>query len=256
MMIRINKYIILFISFIFCQDDSLIDIYWNPEYPHKNESIVIYADVSNTKYFKYSHQMNIHLSLDGENYSTYPMFRNYNDGLFIWKYEYTLNENIYFQIDNNYDFNDAVNINTIEISNKLNLFEKIDLLLIDKKYEDCISELKHIINQNTGSSNAAKAEYMIAEIFLNDFEKYAIAANLYKRIISNYPNDYEEVKKSMFTLGYIYANYLDYYSDAIFIYSEFKRKYPNDDLISSINYELQNLAKINKEIESLLNSSK
>ena len=60
----------------------------------------------------------------------------------------------------------------------------------------------------------------------------------------------------MFTLGYIYANYLDYYSDAIFIYSEFKRKYPNDDLISSINYELQNLAKINKEIESLLNSSK
>ena len=53
-----------------------------------------------------------------------------------------------------------------------------------------------------------------------------------------------------------YANYLDYYSDAILLYEEFKKTYPNDDLINSIDYELQNLSKFDKEIKSLLNSSK
>lgn len=255
-MIRKNNYIISFIfSFIFCQDYSLMNIYWNPEYPNKNESIVIYVDVSDTDYFKYSYQMNIHLSLDGKNYSTYPMYRDYNEGLFVWKYEYILDQNIYFQIDNNYSFNN-ISINIIELVDNPDTFKKINLLLAEKKYEECIGKLKNIINNNFGTPNAAKAEYMIAEIFLNDFEKYAIAANLYETIISSYPNHYAEVKKSMFTLAYIYANYLDYYTDAILIYNEFKNKYPNDDLISSIDYELQNLTKIDKEIKALLNSSK
>ena len=256
MMIRKNNYIILFIlSFIFCQDYSLMNIYWNPEYPNKNESVVIYADVSEADYFKYSYQMNIHLSLDGKNYSTYPMYRDYNEGLFVWKYEYILDQNIHFQIDNNSTFNN-ISINSIELVDNSDTFKKIDLLLAEKKYEECIGELKHIINSNLGTPNAAKAEYMIAEIFLNDFEKYAIAANFYETIISSYPSHYDEVKKSMFTLAYIYANYLDYYTDAILIYNEFKNKYPNDDLISSIDYELQNLTKIEKEIKALLNSSK
>jgi hypothetical protein len=232
-----------------------MNIYWNPEYPNKNESIVIYVDVSDTDYFKYSYQMNIHLSLDGKNYSTYPMYRDYNEGLFVWKYEYILDQNIYFQIDNNYSFNN-ISINIIELVDNPDTFKKINLLLAEKKYEECIGKLKNIINNNFGTPNAAKAEYMIAEIFLNDFEKYAIAANLYETIISSYPNHYAEVKKSMFTLAYIYANYLDYYTDAILIYNEFKNKYPNDDLISSIDYELQNLTKIDKEIKALLNSSK
>ena len=255
-MIRINNYIILCaISFVFCQDYSLMNIYWTPEYPNKNQSITIHADVVDADYFKYSYQMNIHLSLDGKNYSTYPMLRDYNKGLFIWTYEYTLDESIYFQIDNNISFNNT-NVNTIDIVNSSDIFKKINLSLIEKKYEESIGKLEAIISRNIGKPDAAKAEYMIAEIFLNDFEEYEIAANRYNKIISNYPSHYEEVKKSMFTLAYIYANYLDYYTDAILIYNQFKNKYPNDDLISSIDYELQNLVKINQEIKSLLNSSK
>ena len=110
-----------------------------------------------------------------------------------------------------------------------------------------------IIESNQGSQIAAEAEYVYAEIYLNDFEEYKAAASYYKKIIEENPKSYNVVKKSMFTLAYIYANHLDYYTDAIDTYERFKKEYPDDDLIVSINYELENLYKQNKNIKYLLN---
>ena len=256
-MIKINKitFIILLYSFIACQDYSLMDIYWEPEFPSKGNEVTIYADVSNADFFKYSYQMNIHLSVDGKEYSTYAMLRDYNKGLFVWTYKYKINQDTDFQIDNNYGFND-IDTHFIKISDYDTILHEANLLLANQDYQGCIVNLKNIINAYNGRAIAAQAEYMIAEILLNDFKEYSIAADYYKDIISNYPKEYQEVKKSMFTLAYIYANYLDYYSDAILLYEEFKKTYPDDDLINSIDYELQNLSKFDKEIKSLLNSSK
>ena len=257
MMIKINKisFIFLLCSFLICQDYSLMNVYWEPEFPNKGDDIIIYADVSETEYFKNSYQMNIHLSVDKKEYSTHAMLRDYSKGLFTWTYRYKINKDTDFQIDNNHGFN-HIDTHLIKISDYDSILHEANLLLAGKDYQGCILNLKNIISTYDGKSIAAEAEYMIAEIFLNDFEEYSIAADYYKDIISKYPKEYQEVKKSMFTLAYIYANYLDYYSDAILLYEEFKKTYPDDDLINSIDYELQNLSKFDKEIKSLLNSSK
>ena len=256
-MIKINKisFIVLLYSFLISQDYSSMDIYWEPEFPNKGDDITIYADLSNTEFFKYSYQMNIHLSVDKKNYSTHAMLRDYNQGLFLWTYQYNIKQDIHFQIDNNYSFND-IDTHLIKVSDYDSILQEANSLLAKQDYQGCILSLKNIINTYQGKEIAAKSEYMIAEIFLNDFKNYSIASDYYKKIIYNYPDHYQEVKKSIFTLAYIYANYLDYYSNAILLYEKFKKTYPNDDLIISIDYELQNLAKFDKEIKSLLNSSK
>ena len=255
MKISKNIFIILVLSFVVCQDYSLMNIYWEPESPNKGNDMTIYADVSSAEFFKYSHQMNIHLSIDGKKYSTYAMSKDYNQGLFTWAYQYKINQNIYFQIDNNYGFND-IDTHLIKISDYGNPLEEAHILLGKQDYQGCILALKNVINNYQGKVIAAKAEYMIAEILLNDFEEYSLAANYYKNIISSYPYNYQEVKKSMFTLSYIYANYLGYYSDAIAVYRKFQEIYPSDPLLPSIDYELEILSSVNKGIEDLLNSSK
>ena len=73
-----------------------MNIYWEPEFPNKGEDVIIYADVSETEYFKNSYQMNIHLSVDKKEYSTHAMLRDYSKGLFTWTYKYKINKlNIY-----------------------------------------------------------------------------------------------------------------------------------------------------------------
>ena len=53
---------------------------------------------------------------------------------------------------------------------------------------------------------------------------------------------------------YINANYIDSYSDANYYYVEFIEKYPNDDLVPSVEYELDNLKPLLIKTESLINN--
>ena len=52
-------------------------------------------------------------------------------------------------------------------------------------------------------------------------------------------------------IAYVYNNYLDAYSDAINYYNLFKEKYPNDELIPSVEYELDGLKVFQSTIDSL-----
>ena len=222
--------------------------------PNKGDDIIIYADVSGTEFFRYAYTMNIHLSVDKKEYSTYPMVRDYDKGLFIWSYRYTVDEDLYFQIDNNYAFND-ISTKLIKVSeNDPFLYIKESLLL--KDYGNAIILLNELIAKHPQEQLAAEAEFMIAEIYLNDFKEYEIASKHYDAIVQNYSKSFNSVKKSMFTLGYIYANYLEYYSDAITTYKKFQEIYPDDPLLPSIDYELEILSSVNETIENLLNSSK
>ena len=256
MMKKISKltFIFLVFSILFSQDYSLMDIYWEPDSPNKGDDIIIHVDVSETEFFRYAYIMNIHLSVDKKEYSTYPMFRNYDKGLFIWSYKYTVDEDLYFQIDNNYAFNDIAT-NLIKVSGK-DYFSNIKEYLLLKDYGKAIVLLNELIEKYPKQEIGADAEFMIAEIYLNDFKEYQMASEYYNNIVQNYSKSFNAVKKSMFTLGYIYANYLEYYSDAIEVYRKFQETYPDDPLLPSIDYELNILSSINKAIEDLLNSSK
>ena len=52
-------------------------------------------------------------------------------------------------------------------------------------------------------------------------------------------------------IAYVYNNYLNAYSDAIITYKLFKEKYPNDELIPSVEFELEGLKDIQSTIDSL-----
>ena len=249
-----NKFLILILNFacILC-----IDVSWTPYSPSNGKEITIFADVSKNKEFQFRYPMYIHLSNDGESYKSYQMKLDYLQKSSTWAYSFIIDSTTFFQIDNNkvYFKNEDWKNAKIVVENNID-FHEVSLALESKKYSSAINFLYQIKENTNDISIKARTDYMVAELFLNDFKDYSLAADLYADIIYAYPEDIIEVKKSLFTLAYIYANHLDYFSDAIYFYEKFKSNYPNDDLITSIDYELNNLSKINLGLESLLNSSK
>ena len=103
--------------------------------------------------------------------------------------------------------------------------------------KESITLLKKIIQFGKDDSFLPKAQYQLADIYLNDVNNYTFAIEEFEKLINEYP-DSEFAKKSIFMLGYINSNYIESYDDAIFYYNMFLKKYPEDDLVHSVNYEL------------------
>ena len=115
--------------------------------------------------------------------------------------------------------------------------------ILSKNYQSAITQLKYFIKNSSNNNEIAFAEYLIAEIYLNDFKNYEYSVEILKNIINNY-KETEIYKKSLFTLSYIYANHLNYFSDAIYYYENFLKLFPNDDLVPSVKYELASLYEV------------
>jgi TolA-binding protein len=122
-----------------------------------------------------------------------------------------------------------------------------------KNFDKSLIALNFLIDNNPKSDFLPNAYFLISEIYLNEFKEYDISILYLSKLIDAYP-EHELSKKALFTLAYINANYIDSYTDAIDLYRDFKNKYPADDLIPSVNYELDNLKDIQQTIEILLNS--
>ena len=148
----------------------------------------------------------------------------------------------------------------IKIPNKIYM-EKMDLtkkwnqaVEFRKKSQlmESIVLLKEIIDFNGGHDLLSKAQFQIADIYLNDINNYIFAIQEFQKVIENYPES-EEAKKSLFMLGYISSNYIEAYSDALLYYNMFLDKYPLDELSYSINYELELLDSLNisKDLKNL-----
>ena len=45
-------------------------------------------------------------------------------------------------------------------------------------------------------------------------------------------------------VGYIYHNNLQQFSDALIVYEQFKNEYPADELVASVEYEINIINKI------------
>jgi len=238
------------------------DIYWEPINPNAGDIVEFFVDVSKDNKLKNSFPIYIHFKIDN-NINSYPMSLNYIKGPSIWSYSTIYNESMAFAINNEYlsDNIDFEIIENFEISKEKESIYSDDfyealLLISNKDYSSGFLMLEDIIANNQGKEISAEAEYIYAEIYLNDFEEYQIATDYYNNIINSYPKSFNVVKKSMFTLAYVYANHLHYYTDAINIYKNFQKEYPDDELNISIDYELEGLYKHDEVIQSLLNSSK
>ena len=128
----------------------------------------------------------------------------------------------------------------ISCNSNFNLEEKWNEAMEFRKnsnLQKAITSLKEIIASEKNNSFSAKAKYQLADIYLNDVNNYTFSIKEFENLIEEHP-DSEFTKKSIFMLGYINSNYTESYDDAIMYYNMFLKKYPEDDLVLSVNYEL------------------
>ena len=130
------------------------------------------------------------------------------------------------------------------------LWDDAIIMRDENRMKECMINLESIIVKYPKHDLAAKAQFQKAEIYLNDIKDFDIAIKEFERVIDQFPN-YDVAKNSLFMIAYIYNNYLSSYTNAIDKYILFKNKYPDDELIPSVEYELEYLFKINDEIDSL-----
>ncbi len=122
---------------------------------------------------------------------------------------------------------------------------------VEENSKEAISNYKKIIEYYPNNDLAAKSQFQIADIYLNDIKDYDYSIDEFEKVISKY-KDHDVAKKSLFMIGYIYNNYLDAYTDAINKYELFLNTYPNDELAPSVIYELEGLEKNKNTINELI----
>ena len=120
----------------------------------------------------------------------------------------------------------------------------------EDKLKESITSFKIILEKYPTDNFAAKSQFQIADIYLNDVKDFDFAVEEFQKVVDLYPA-HEVSKKSLFMIAYIFNNYLNAYSDAIITYKLFKNKYPNDELIPSVEFELEGLKNIQSTIDSL-----
>ena len=241
-----NKYIIFFlISFLipnnfiieFSSNDSdLVQIYYNSE----DSIIPSYVFPIYTRVMIYDHNNNLIDDI------TSSMTKAYWKGTNVWVYNLNYNNSM-----NSVELRFAKSLNSLSIeyeSFKSDLVksENIDFikeLLIEQKYSSAMLYIEDLLASSSNIELKAECLYLKSEIFLNDFNDYENASIHLEDIINNYSKT-QVSKKAIFSLAYLYANYLGSYTDAILLYDKFKNLYPSDDLIPSINYELEILRNI------------
>jgi len=143
-------------------------------------------------------------------------------------------------------------------NSNFNLEEKFNEALNfrkETKLKESITLLKQIIDSGKSQDFSAKAQYQLADIYLNDVNNYTFAVQEFEKLRSVYPHS-DFTKKSIFMLGYINSNFIDSYNDAIHYYNMFLEKYPEDELVNSVRYELDLLDSLGiiDDLETLRNT--
>jgi len=245
-MTKKNKYIIFFLfSFLISNnftieyldnDSTLVQIYYNSE----NSIIPSYVYPIYTRIILYDQNKNIIDDITSSMTKAY--WKGNNDWVYNLSYDVSMQSlELRFakSLDNLSSQYESFRTELVK-SNNIDIIKK---LLIDKKYSSAMLYIEDILASSSNIELKAECLYLKSEIFLNDFNDYENASIHLEDIVDNYSKT-QVSKKAVFSLAYLYANYLGYYTDAILLYDKFKNLYPSDDLIPSINYELEILRNI------------
>ena len=128
------------------------------------------------------------------------------------------------------------------------LYENSLKLKNDKKFKESNMILDYLINFNKTPKNIViKSKFLRAQIFY-DLSYYVQAIKYFKLILKEDVSS-EYRKKALFMTAYIYNNNLNMYTDAINYYKTFLNDYKNDELISSVEYELDQIKTIVSKIK-------
>lgn len=112
-----------------------------------------------------------------------------------------------------------------------------------EKYDQALDSFKKLVNTESLSDTLeAKANFTLADLYLNHFKKYQDALKYYRFVAENYSAT-KWGPKSQFMIGYMFANYINDYKKARQEYQHFLDIYPTDDLAEAVNFEISHLGK-------------
>ncbi|MBN2280003.1 MAG: tetratricopeptide repeat protein [Candidatus Marinimicrobia bacterium] len=119
-----------------------------------------------------------------------------------------------------------------------------------ENFDGAINEYSSLCKFYPETDYAVKAAFSIAEITKNNLKDYDKAIALYKNIEKEYPES-EKSPNALFMIGYIYANELNQHDKAKEAYQYFIEKYPNHVLVSSAQWEIDNMGKTLEELQNI-----
>ena len=119
-----------------------------------------------------------------------------------------------------------------------------------KLLKESVDHLMFMISKYESNELASKAQYMLGDVYMNDFRDFTTAIQEYRKVIDKYTES-EQEPHAQFMIGYIYANVINDEKSAKVEYQEFLKKFPNHELAPSVKFEIDYLGKSIEEIPAL-----
>jgi|TARA_B100001964_G_scaffold226530_1_gene275523 TolA-binding protein len=120
----------------------------------------------------------------------------------------------------------------------------------EKDIKRALSNLDLLLEKYPDHVLAAKTQYLIGDIYMNDLRDFDSAITAYVDVVNNFSGTNQEAQ-AQFMIGYIYANILNDNSQAELNYKNFLDRFPDHELAPSVQFELDHLGKDINEIDVL-----
>jgi len=130
------------------------------------------------------------------------------------------------------------------------ILNKTESLRKKKQQKDALNHLMFMLDTYPNLELSSKAQYMLGDIYMNDFRDFKTAIQEYRKVIKNFEKS-EQEPHALFMIGYIYANILNDVQSAHVEYEQFLERFPNHELAPSVEFEIKYLGKSIEEIPAL-----
>jgi hypothetical protein len=130
------------------------------------------------------------------------------------------------------------------------ILNKTESLRKQKLLKEAVNHLMFLMKAFNTHELASKAQYMLGDIYMNDFRDFSTAIQEYRKVIEDFSGSNQE-PHALFMIGYIFANILNDENSAKIEYRDFLKRFPKHELSPSVKFELEYLGKSIEEIPSL-----
>lgn len=130
------------------------------------------------------------------------------------------------------------------------IINKAESLRKRKMLKEAVDHLMYMTDKYPAHELTPKAQYMLGDVYMNDFRDFSTAIQEYRKVIETY-NGSAQQPHALFMIGYIYANILKDNKSAEIEYKAFIEQFPNHELYPSVKFELEFLGKSIEEIPAL-----
>lgn len=130
------------------------------------------------------------------------------------------------------------------------IINKAESLRKRKMLKEAVDHLMYMIDKYPAHELTPKAQYMLGDVYMNDFRDFSTAIQEYRKVIETYSGSTQQ-PHALFMIGYIYANILKDNKSAEIEYKAFIEQFPNHELYPSVKFELEFLGKSIEEIPAL-----